>query len=196
MDSVGNRTKRIARPVSPATVIACVALAISLGGTSYAAISLPANSVGAKQLRNGAVTSRKIASATIAALHGATGATGAAGPAGPVGPTGPTGPIGAQGPAGPVSLEYVNSGPWSLLAGKQRTEQAWCPQGMAVTGGSAFTSSGDTAVTVNSSNQIGPPYWPTNPGSGWEVTMNNASAGDTTFYVDAICTTPSSVSTN
>ena len=36
--------------------IALTALFVALGGTSYAAFSLPAGSVGTKQLRNGAVT--------------------------------------------------------------------------------------------------------------------------------------------
>ncbi len=37
-------------------VVGYVALFIPLGGTSYAAISIPARSVGTKQLGNGAVT--------------------------------------------------------------------------------------------------------------------------------------------
>ena len=45
---------------SPAMVIACIALAVALGGTSYAAIKLPANSVGTKQLKKNAVTSPKV----------------------------------------------------------------------------------------------------------------------------------------
>jgi hypothetical protein len=45
---------------SPAMVIACVALTVALGGTSYAAVSLPRNSVGTKQLKRNAVTSIKI----------------------------------------------------------------------------------------------------------------------------------------
>ena len=45
---------------SPAMVVACVALLIALAGTSYAAIRLPANSVGAKQLKKGAVISAKV----------------------------------------------------------------------------------------------------------------------------------------
>lgn len=45
--------------------IALAALFISLGGTSYAAITIPRNSVGARQLRRGAVTSRKIHSGAI-----------------------------------------------------------------------------------------------------------------------------------
>jgi hypothetical protein len=45
---------------SPAMVVACVALTVALGGTSYAALKLPANSVGTKQLKNNAVTSPKV----------------------------------------------------------------------------------------------------------------------------------------
>jgi hypothetical protein len=42
-------------------VIALIALFVALGGTSYAAINaLPKNSVGTKQLKNGAVTAKKI----------------------------------------------------------------------------------------------------------------------------------------
>jgi hypothetical protein len=41
-------------------VVACIALTVALGGTSYAAIKLPKNSVGTKQLRVNAVTSPKI----------------------------------------------------------------------------------------------------------------------------------------
>jgi hypothetical protein len=45
---------------SPAMVVACIALAVALGGTSYAAITLPKNSVGPKQLKKNAVTPVKV----------------------------------------------------------------------------------------------------------------------------------------
>ncbi len=45
---------------SPAMVIACIALTVALGGTSYAAIKLPRNSVGTKQLKTNAVTGPKV----------------------------------------------------------------------------------------------------------------------------------------
>lgn len=45
---------------SPAMIVAIIALVLSLGGTSYAAITLPAGSVGTKQLRNNAVTGAKV----------------------------------------------------------------------------------------------------------------------------------------
>jgi hypothetical protein len=82
---------------SHGTVVAYAALFIALSGSAYAAISLPANSVGTKQLRAGAVTLTKIASSAQTALHGQAGA---AGPAGPAGPTGPQGPAGKDGTTG------------------------------------------------------------------------------------------------
>jgi hypothetical protein len=85
---------------SPAIVIACVALAIALGGTSYAALVLPANSVGTTQLKSGAVTKSKIARKTIAALHGTRGARGPQGIQGIQGVQGAQGAPGAQGAQG------------------------------------------------------------------------------------------------
>jgi hypothetical protein len=45
--------------------VAYVALFVALGGTTYAATQLPANSVGTKQLKNGAVTSAKVRPHTL-----------------------------------------------------------------------------------------------------------------------------------
>ena len=45
--------------------VAFLALFIALGGVGWAATSLPAGSVGTKQLRKGAVTSKKIAKGSI-----------------------------------------------------------------------------------------------------------------------------------
>jgi len=45
---------------SPAMIVACAALFVSLGGVGYAAIVLPANSVGTKQLKKNAVNSAKV----------------------------------------------------------------------------------------------------------------------------------------
>src|SRR5438876_5051538 len=87
---------------SPAMVIACAALLIALGGVSYAAVSLPRNSVGTRQLRNRAVTKAKISRKTISALRGNRGPRGFIGPRGPVGATGVQGPPGSQGPPGPA----------------------------------------------------------------------------------------------
>jgi hypothetical protein len=54
---------------SPAMVVACLALVIALGGTSYAAVILPKNSVGTAQLKRGAVTGPKVKARTLGAAH-------------------------------------------------------------------------------------------------------------------------------
>jgi hypothetical protein len=49
--------------------LAVVALFVALGGTSYAATQLPANSVGTRQIRPGAVTPAKLSPGLNALLH-------------------------------------------------------------------------------------------------------------------------------
>jgi hypothetical protein len=52
--------KRVGERLTFANVIACIALFVALGGASYAAIQVPKNSVGTKQLKRNAVTASKI----------------------------------------------------------------------------------------------------------------------------------------
>ena len=52
--------KRRLRAPSPALVVSLIALFVALGGTTYAATSLPKNSVGTKQLKKSAVTAKKL----------------------------------------------------------------------------------------------------------------------------------------
>lgn len=53
------------RRPSTAVVLALMALVIALGGTSYAAFSVPKNSVGTKQLKNRAVTTHKLGNRAV-----------------------------------------------------------------------------------------------------------------------------------
>ncbi len=55
------------RAPSPALVVSFVALIVALGGTSYAAISMPNNSVGTKQLKDRAVTNAKLGPNSVGA---------------------------------------------------------------------------------------------------------------------------------
>jgi hypothetical protein len=57
-------TFRPRRP-SPALVVSLIALFVAIGGTSYAAFSLPKNSVGTKQLKNRAVATAKIENGAV-----------------------------------------------------------------------------------------------------------------------------------
>ncbi|HEX5641197.1 MAG TPA: hypothetical protein VFZ86_02535, partial [Thermoleophilia bacterium] len=58
-----DHVKRL-RP-SPAMIVAIVALVLSLGGTSYAAIVLPAGSVGTTQLKKNAVVGSKVKNGSL-----------------------------------------------------------------------------------------------------------------------------------
>jgi hypothetical protein len=71
--------------------LALLALFVALGGTSYAVTRLPANSVGTRQIKNGAVTSSKVKDQSLLAGDFKPGQL----PQGKTGPTGPTGPAGS-----------------------------------------------------------------------------------------------------
>ena len=116
---------------SPAIVIASLALLVALGGTGYAALRLPANSVGNLQLRDNAVTSQEVVNRSLlkidfapgqlpAGKPGPPGAPGAPGPQGPAGLKGPTGPAGPAGPSG-ATAAYIKSvnGPSAVLTTTQ-----------------------------------------------------------------------------
>ena len=84
------------RRPSPALVVSIVALLVALGGTSYAALKLPANSVGNRQLKKNAVTSSKVKDGSLQRRDFARGQV----PAGSQGPQGPAGPSGRDGTNG------------------------------------------------------------------------------------------------
>jgi hypothetical protein len=88
-----------------ANVMSSLALFVALGGASYAAVSLPKNSVGAKQIRAGAVDNSKIKAGSL--MRTAFGAgqlpAGATGPPGAKGDTGAQGLQGVEGSAGGAS---------------------------------------------------------------------------------------------
>jgi hypothetical protein len=95
--------------LSYANVMSTIAVFAALGGGAYAAVKLPAGSVGRAQLKANAVTSAKVKNGTITASDLAPGVRagsavqgpkGDAGPAGPQGLRGDTGQTGAPGAAG------------------------------------------------------------------------------------------------
>jgi hypothetical protein len=105
---------RLRPHLSFANVMATVAVAVALGGTGAAALTigtrqirdgavttakLHSGAVTTAKLRNGAVTAAKIAPGALQGSHFAPGEL----PAGPAGSAGPQGPAGPRGPAGPLS---------------------------------------------------------------------------------------------
>lgn len=115
---------RIRARLTFANVISLIALFVALGGTGYAAITLPKNSVTSKTIKKGAVTNAKLGKNAVTSGKVKDGsllkqdfASGQlpAGPAGPQGPQGPAGKDGtngtngtdgAQGPAG-IAAAYA-----------------------------------------------------------------------------------------
>jgi hypothetical protein len=93
------------RRPSPSLVISIVALFVALGGTSYAALTLPRDSVGSRQIKTGAVGGSEVRDGALKLKDfgdeqfpaGARGPVGAGGSAGPLGPAGPAGPAGLAG---------------------------------------------------------------------------------------------------
>jgi hypothetical protein len=112
---------------TPSMVVACVALAVAMAGTGYAAVAVPFNSVGTLQLRKNSVTADKLRrdSVTRAKLRKNSVTSGKVRNhtllrvdfkpgqliPGPVGPRGATGPAGAAGPVGPAGP----SARWALV---------------------------------------------------------------------------------
>jgi hypothetical protein len=149
------------RPPSPAMVVACLALAISLSGITYAvSTALPRNSVGTVQLKNNAVNSAKVKNASLRAVDFAAGQI-------PVGPQGPAGP---QGPPGASGLQLL-SGSGASNSSSPKSQQQDCPAGKRVVGGGGVIT-GSAANTFLSTSR------PTDAGTGWIVTGRESSAGN------------------
>ncbi|MGH2941543.1 MAG: hypothetical protein ACRDLN_02025 [Solirubrobacteraceae bacterium] len=91
-------TRKLAAHIK-GNAVAYLALFVALGGTSYAAIRLPANSVGTKQLRASSVTSAKVRNGSLRPQDFASGGV-RRGPRGPEGPKGDPGPFGGALPSG------------------------------------------------------------------------------------------------
>ena len=131
---------KLHRP-SPALAIALLALFVALGGTGYAALNLPRNSVGSKQLRKSAVRNVDIASNAVTgakvrrrSLDSTDFKTGSL-------PRGPKGDQGAQGAQG--SPGASGSPAFGALLGR----------GVNVPAGTSFLApSGQLAANANENN--------------------------------------------
>jgi Collagen triple helix repeat (20 copies) len=98
-----DQTRARMRRLSFANAVSLLALFVALGGVSWAAATLPKDSVGAAQIKNGAVASSDVKNRSLKQIDLAPGTMlrGRAGPAGAQGPAGPKGDQGPEGPQGP-----------------------------------------------------------------------------------------------
>jgi hypothetical protein len=196
----------------PSTAIALAALVVALGGTSYAATTLPIGSVGTAQLKNGAVVSSKVRDGSLlardfasgqipagargpAGAAGPTGAAGAAGAAGPTGPAGPQGPQGPQGPPGSLGLTYVPQDYGPFPAHAQYGGEAVCPANLHAVAGGVFSESGTPGEqAVNSSYPSDGNATGQEGNRAWWADVDNLSSSARGFTVYAICASAGSVS--
>jgi hypothetical protein len=184
----------IRRPPSAATVVACVALAVSLGGTGYAALRLPANSVGTAQLKRNAVISSKVRNYSLVRADFKPGQIprglpGVPGPLGPAGPTGPQGPAGPPAGTSPVTLRQSSvTVPGNVAANGSyatRAVQVNCGSDeRAIAGGTMWNLDGndDELTTVYSR-----PVLSGSKPSGWRARGASDIASSATFSVIALC---------
>ncbi len=178
------RNPKFHRP-SPALVVSVIALSVALGGTSYAAIVLPANSVGTRQIKKNAVTGAKVKNGSLRKADfgagqipaGATGATGAAGANGATGATGPKGAKGDKGDAGTDGTGIANivvreSASTAVAASAIVSVTASCLTGERATGGGWDASGTGEFGTVALDSQ---PTMSAGVPVGWTVKVNNVT---------------------
>jgi hypothetical protein len=164
---------------SPAMVVACTALIVALGGTSYAAIRLPANSVGTKQLKRGAVTGVKVRSNALTGTQINEGTLGKVRTATRADTAGDatTADSADQATRAPVTrLDYRQSGTWNLLPTGHVRATVNCDTGLNAVGGGAKVSDPNSAFIIDT-NPVGR--------TGWEATGNGPIG--TTMVVYVIC---------
>lgn len=94
--------RRLREHVTYANTMATIAVMVALGGTSYAAFTLPRNSVGHRQLQPGAVRGREVKNGSLGTKELSAKARRAL--------KGVAGPSGPQGPPGITLFASVNSG--------------------------------------------------------------------------------------
>lgn len=177
------RRTSLRRP-SPAMVVACIALGVSLGGTSYATITqvLPRNAVGSIQLRDNSVTSEKVRDFSLRLWDFKRGQL----PRGPKGPAGPQGQVGGIGPLimhESSVLVPANAAGNGLYA--TRSIHVRCQPGeRAVTGGTGWSSDADDSELITVYSR---PIIEANKAVGWRARGGSDVNQDRTFTVQVLC---------
>jgi hypothetical protein len=191
--------------------VASLALFIALGGGSYAAVRLSANSVHSRQIARNAVKGSEIANSSVgspevrnASLQpvdfaklptGPRGERGATGSRGTRGPQGEQGPIGLTGPAGTnaaTNAQVRLGAPVNVAAGGMTTLQTPCAPGeRAISGGVSHQLTQAAGFVQVTSSYPDPPTEGATP-TAWAVGVYNQAANSTSvqFQGYAVCIAP------
>ena len=193
---------------SPSMGVALLALAIALGGTSYAAVKVGSgdvrnNSLTSKDIRNNTIRSGDVRNGTLLARDfraadlpaGARGAPGATGPAGPIGPVGPKGDKGDKGDTGDtgVSTIVLRRTAIPIPANSTAADYAVCEeQEKLVSGGAGWSGGASDDQTLGESGPVDADgsFNGTETGetaTQWYATGHNGEATADTLYVWALC---------
>ena len=201
--------RKLLRRLSPAMVVACLALLVALGGTGMAAATqLAKNSVGTVQLKdaavsnpkikNSAINSAKVANKSLLRSDFAPGQlpAGPTGPQGPAGPAGAAGPTGAAGPAGVIGAITVRTASVLVDGGvvengaysSARVTRLCEGNERAISAGTSWSTdaagrelmTGEFEPQLNAQNQV----------IGFLAVGLNDSGTDSTFTVHSFCYTP------
>ncbi len=163
-------------------VVAVTALIVAMGGTSYAAITLPRNSVGDRQIRTGAVRSSEVKDRSLSVRDLRISArTSLRGAQGPPGPPGPAGAGGAGGAGVPLTVRTAAGtiGPAGANEVTGDAVTAACLAGERVVGGGVALDDVPN-TTVHDS-------FPAANGTAWSAHVGNDEGAANTFTVYAIC---------
>jgi hypothetical protein len=172
----------LSRRVSPAMVVACVALTVALAGTGYASVSLlPRDSVGTRELKDDAVTSTNVRDFSLRAWDFKRGGL----------PHGPAGPPGAPGVVSDLTMRENsvavpgNTSTNGLYV--TRAAQVSCQPGeKAIAGGTRWSSDQDAEQLITVYSR---PLIINGTIVGWRARGGSDVAGDRIFNVQVLCAT-------
>jgi hypothetical protein len=169
-------SRLIRRRLTYANVISTVALFVALGGVSYAAVKLPANSVGTKQIKSKAVTKAKVDPSLFKTIRGGDGPKGDTGATGSQGPKGDPG-VNVSGVAGVELVETTSIADFTT----NKSAIATCPPGKTVIGGGAKTEGVTGTVLTYSTTSA--------DRTQWVARGRQTASGAWTVTATAICAT-------
>jgi hypothetical protein len=199
----------LSRRMRYSNVMSTIAVFIALGGASYAAVTLPKNSVGTKQIKKNAVTSAKVKNGSLLSADFKLGQL----PAGPQGATGPTGPQGPKGDTGTVDTSNIytksqSDGRYlrgtvvvvktiaaSVSADSFEFTTVDCPAGYQAIGGGVdvngvyYGKVSTSAPTFGTTRTYLEPDGQQGPATGWEgaISTQGTATGTGTAKVAVIC---------